>query len=95
LELPYNGANTKDSRMTFGDKLKELRQAKGMSQSALADMSGVPVGTIRDYEQGRRDPLLSNAQKLAAALNAPLDSFPAVKVTRASAAGKKPASKKK
>jgi transcriptional regulator with XRE-family HTH domain len=67
---------------SFGDKLKELRQAQGMSQPALAEISGVPVGTVRDYEQGRRDPLLSNAQKLASALKASLDVFPPVSVSK-------------
>ncbi len=64
--------------MAFGVKLKELRQSKGMTQEALADASGIPLGTIRDYEQGKRDPLLSNAQKLARALAVSLDVFPAI-----------------
>jgi transcriptional regulator with XRE-family HTH domain len=62
--------------MPFGDKLKELRQQAGLTQAALADLAAIPVGTIRDYEQGKRDPLLSNAQKLAAALGVSLDVFP-------------------
>lgn len=60
---------------TFGEKLKELRVAADMTQAALADASGVPIGTIRDYEQGKRDPLLSTAQKLAHALGYKLDVF--------------------
>jgi transcriptional regulator with XRE-family HTH domain len=40
---------------------------------------GVPVGTIREYEQGKRDPLLSTAQKLAHALDRGLDVFNEVK----------------
>jgi transcriptional regulator with XRE-family HTH domain len=62
--------------MPFGDKLKQLRQQKGMTQAKLASVSGIPVGTIRDYEQGKRDPLLSNAQRLAKALAVSLDVFP-------------------
>jgi transcriptional regulator with XRE-family HTH domain len=62
--------------MTFAEKLRQLREAKGLSQSGLSAASGIPLGTIRDYEQGRRDPLLSNAQKLAKALGASLDAFP-------------------
>jgi transcriptional regulator with XRE-family HTH domain len=61
--------------MSFGAKLKELRQQAGLSQTQLAEASGVPVGTIRDYEQSKRDPLLSSAQKLAAALSQSLDAF--------------------
>ncbi len=63
--------------MTFGEKLKELRSEAGMTQAELAELSDVPLGTIRDYEQGKRDPLLSTAQKLARALNQSLDVFPA------------------
>lgn len=63
---------------TFGEKLRELRTAADMTQAALADVSGVPVGTIRDYEQGKRDPLLSTAQKLAHALDHTVEVFDSV-----------------
>src|SRR5438046_2036253 len=61
--------------MTFGEKLKELRTQAGLTQAQLAELSDVPLGTIRDYEQGKRDPLLSSAQKLARALNQSMDVF--------------------
>src|SRR5262245_53762861 len=61
--------------MTFGAILKELRTQAGLTQSQLAELSDVPLGTIRDYEQGKRDPLLENAQKLARALNQSMDVF--------------------
>jgi transcriptional regulator with XRE-family HTH domain len=60
---------------TFGEKLKELRLSAGITQAALADASGVPIGTIRDYEQGKRDPLLSTAQKLGRAVGHGLEVF--------------------
>src|SRR5579862_1002042 len=59
--------------MRFGEILKALRERAGFTQTGLADASGVPVGTIRDYEQGKRDPLLSTALKLAITLQQPLD----------------------
>jgi transcriptional regulator with XRE-family HTH domain len=59
----------------FGEKLKAYREAAGFSQPGLAEYSGVPVGTIRDYEQGRRAPLLETAAKLAHALEQPLEAF--------------------
>jgi transcriptional regulator with XRE-family HTH domain len=61
--------------MGFAEKLKELRQGRGLTQAGLASVSGIPVGTIRDYEQGKRDPLLSNARKLAHALGVSLAAF--------------------
>ncbi len=59
----------------FGERLKAFREAVGLSQSGLAEQSGVPVGTIRDYEQGRRDPSLEAAAKLARAVGKPLEAF--------------------
>jgi transcriptional regulator with XRE-family HTH domain len=38
--------------MLFREKLVELREAKGLSQTALAETSGVALGTIRKIEQG-------------------------------------------
>lgn len=35
--------------------LKKMREAKGMSQSKLAEASGVNVRMIQHYEQGFRD----------------------------------------
>jgi transcriptional regulator with XRE-family HTH domain len=77
---------------TFGKKLKELRAACGMTQAKLASASGVPIGTIRDYEQGKRDPLLSTAQKLSGAFGRGLDVFDDVKseIKRKSASKAKP-----
>lgn len=60
---------------TFGDKLKAARQAAGLTQAALAESSGIPLGTIREYEQNKREPLLSKAGKLARALKQPLEAF--------------------
>lgn len=39
----------------------------------------MPVGTIREYEQGKRDPSLSTAQKLARALKHTLFVFDKVR----------------
>jgi transcriptional regulator with XRE-family HTH domain len=47
----------------------------GLSQSQLAAASGVPVGTIRDYEQNRREPSLETAATLARTVGQPLDAF--------------------
>ena len=41
------------SAAALGDLIRESRQHEGLTQQALADLSGVRVGTIRDVEQGR------------------------------------------
>lgn len=52
----------------IGDRIKELRLAKGMTQSELAEMSGVRVSAIVNYEKGRRIPRDDTKSKLAEAL---------------------------
>ena len=36
--------------MKFGEKLKALRLERNLSQKALADLSGITVRTIQNYE---------------------------------------------
>ena len=36
-------------------KLKQIREAKGLSQSKLAAASGVSIRVIQAYEQGAKD----------------------------------------
>jgi transcriptional regulator with XRE-family HTH domain len=61
--------------MTFGQRLQELRTQAGLSQSQLADRSGIPVWTLRGYEQGRREPLWNVLFKLADALGVDCRAF--------------------
>ncbi|HCT05417.1 MULTISPECIES: DNA-binding transcriptional regulator [unclassified Pseudomonas] len=46
------------SREFFVDalKVKEIRQATGLSQARFAKAIDVPVGTLQNWEQGRREP---------------------------------------
>lgn len=61
--------------MSFPARLKELRENAGIKQEELAERSGVPKGTIRNLEQGRRKPNLETAQKLAVALGVDCTAF--------------------
>jgi transcriptional regulator with XRE-family HTH domain len=56
-----------------GQQLKKLRTAVGLSQQELARAAGVPVGTLKNWEQGRREPLLGAAARVARALRVSLD----------------------
>ncbi len=60
----------------FGKWLAQTREKRGWSQADLARESGVPLGTIREFEQGRREPLFSNMLKLRAALGFDLNKSP-------------------
>jgi transcriptional regulator with XRE-family HTH domain len=57
----------------MGERLQRLRLAAGLSQSQLAGKSGVPIGTLRNWEQDRREPLLGTAVRVAQALAVSLD----------------------
>ena len=37
-------------------KIKEIRKSTGLSQARFARAIDVPVGTLQNWEQGRRDP---------------------------------------
>ena len=63
--------------MTFAAKLREIRAAAELTQERLAAESGLGLGTIRDYEQGKREPLLSTAFKLSRALGVSVEAFAA------------------
>ena len=41
---------------TYSDRIRELREIRGMSQQALADMLDVNKVTISQYERGARKP---------------------------------------
>src|SRR4051794_19771629 len=61
--------------MTFGEKLRQLREQAGMTQQALADASGLPLPSIRGYEQGQREPLWSVIFKLTRAMGVSCEAF--------------------
>jgi transcriptional regulator with XRE-family HTH domain len=62
---------------TMGQRLQRLRREAGLSQRGLADRAGVPIGTLRNWEQGRREPYFSTAVRVAMALGVTLDELAA------------------
>ncbi|SRR6266542_3279479 len=61
--------------MSFAKRLRNLRQSKGMSREQLAEAAGLGRGTVRDYEQGLREPTLRSAFRLAEVLGVPVEEF--------------------
>lgn len=47
--------------MAFADRLRELREGRGLSRQELANATDLSIHTITSYEKGRRQP---NAQAL-------------------------------
>lgn len=59
-------------------KLKEIREAKGLSQNKLAEIAGVSNRMIQHYEQGVKDINKAEAltvYKLAKALNCEMENL--------------------
>ena len=55
----------------IGERLKEAREARGLTGVALADLVGVKRASISQYELGKASPQLDVLLKLASVLNVP------------------------
>lgn len=68
--FPYHETDITNSldlyrtRLNLDCRLKTLRTAKKLSQSQLALLSGVPIRTIKAYEQGKLDICKAQAETL-------------------------------
>lgn len=59
--------------MNFGDKIKQLREEKGLSIRELAKMAGISKTTLSDLENKVKDnPKKGTIEKLAKALEVPV-----------------------
>ncbi len=59
--------------MAFAEHLKSLREKARMTQATVSAATGLSLGVVRDYEQGRKEPSFRSAVKLAAALGVSLE----------------------
>ena len=65
-----------DSLRKFGSRVRELREARGLRQSDLAERAGIDRVSVVRIEQGLRDVGVSRVVALAAALQVrPQDLF--------------------
>lgn len=55
--------------MEIGEKIKELRKEKGLTQKKLGELCGMADTTIRQYELGIRNPKIKTLEKIATALD--------------------------
>lgn len=58
--------------MSFGERIKEIRKAKKISQAELAQMSNLSQQSISFIENGVNSPSIYTAQRIADALGIPL-----------------------
>lgn len=58
-------------RRVFGERIRTLRQDRGLSQERLAEMAGVHRTYLSSVERGERNVSLDNIYAIAAALSVP------------------------
>ncbi|WP_420594335.1 helix-turn-helix domain-containing protein [Deinococcus sp.] len=61
-----------ESRLTFGKRLREERQKRGMTLEDLAERSGITWSYIAQVEVGRRNIAVDNMHFLAAGVGVAL-----------------------
>jgi putative transcriptional regulator len=59
--------------MSFGQHMRALREEAGLSRAERARRAGVPVSTLRNWENDRGFPSLATGLRLAGALGVPVE----------------------
>ena len=67
--------NVPADEIDVGQRLREMRAARGLSIRALADKSGLNVNTLSLIENRRTSPSVSTLQQLAQTLQVPMSAF--------------------
>lgn len=55
----------------IAERIAEVRRARGLSQSELADRLGLTAGWVHGREAGKVSPTMGDLERIAAALNVP------------------------
>ena len=61
--------------MTVGQRIKESRNATGLTQEELGERLGVSGAAIAQYETGKRNPKYETLRRIGDALNIPVESL--------------------
>jgi transcriptional regulator with XRE-family HTH domain len=59
--------------MSFGRHMRDLRREAGLPRAELARRAGVPVSTLRNWENDRGFPSLAAGLRLAGVLGVPVE----------------------
>ena len=70
-------AKRKRETTAFGRRLRELREAAGLTQTQLAERAGMVYQALAKYERGENEPTWPVALRLAEALGVSMDEFKA------------------
>lgn len=66
-------SRAENSENIFGERLLEAREARGLTQTDLAKITGLQPAAIGHFEKNRRKPSFANIRTLAKALNVSSD----------------------
>ena len=73
----------------MNQRIRRIRKSKGLTQTRLAERIGIPVQTYNGYELGRRKITTDTLEKIATALNEPIENFFEIKLYESKNKGKK------
>ena len=59
----------------IGDRIRQLRKRAGITQQKLAEEMRVPLETIRNWEQGKREPRAAALQWIEVSLDMIADDY--------------------
>ena len=59
-------------RKQFGARLREIRQARGLTQEQLAEKASISLNFLNLIERGERGPSFDSLERLAKALKQPV-----------------------
>ncbi|TLX72997.1 helix-turn-helix transcriptional regulator [Labilibacter sediminis] len=62
-------------QLQFGERVRELRLAKGLSQEALAYKAGIDRTYMTSVENGKRNVSIQNVEKIITALDISVSEF--------------------
>ena len=63
-----------------GDMIRKYRTEKGLTQKKLGELCGIADSNIRKYESGNQNPKIETLQKIADALDIPVNRWLAGKI---------------
>ena len=63
-----------------GDMIRKYRTEKGLTQKKLGELCGIADSNIRKYESGNQNPKIETLQKIADALDIPVNRLLAGKI---------------
>lgn len=58
-----------------GNQIRKYREKRGLSQKAVAQLTGIPYSTYSNYENNNREPNIEQLQKIAEVLQVPVINF--------------------